>query len=66
MRREDRVQLRITPSMKRYLEHAAMFDGKTLSGMLTHAALMYADSLRGRGWRAKQPPVPIDGRRRAA
>ena len=63
MKKETRFELRLEPSIKRYLEFAAAFDRKTLSGLLTHAALTYADTLRGRGWKAKPPPIPRDGRR---
>jgi hypothetical protein len=60
------VQIRVEPQLKRYLEHAAAFDHKTLSALFVHGVLAYVDEIRGRGWKAKTPPVPVDGRRRAA
>lgn len=66
MKRDARFELRLEPSTKRYLEFAAAFDRKTLSGLLTHAALAYADTLRARGWKAKPPPVPRDARKKVA
>jgi len=64
MKKGERFEMRLEPSVKMYLSHAAAFDRKTLSGFLMHAALAYANDLRSKGWEAKPPPVPKDGRRK--
>jgi hypothetical protein len=65
MKKESRVEIRLERYVKKYLTHAADFDHKTLSGLLVHAAMVYADQLRARGWTAKPAPTPRDARRKA-
>jgi hypothetical protein len=60
----ERANLRMEPAVKRYLQAAADFDRRSLSEMLIHGALRYAEQLKARGWRAKNPPRPRDERRR--
>lgn len=62
--KEERFELRMEPSLKRHLISAAAYDHKTLAGLMVHAAIQYAEGLRARGWRAKDAPIPRDGRRK--
>lgn len=62
--KSDWVQFRTEKAVKKYISQAAAFDRKSLSGFMLHAALAYANELRSKGWEAKPPPVPKDGRRK--
>ena len=57
--------IRIEPHIKQYIERAAAADRRSVSSFMVHAALLYADGLCSKGWSAKAPPVPRDGRRKA-
>lgn len=62
----DRLALRVEPALKRYLAAAANFDRRSLGELLLMGAIQYAEGLRARGWKAKNAPMPRDGRRKEA
>jgi hypothetical protein len=66
IRKRRLMTVRVEPSAYRYLQQAARFDRRTLSSLVMHASLTYADGLRARGWGAKAAPAPRDGRRTEA
>lgn len=65
MKKDERHEMRLEPSLKVYLKNAAKFDNKNLTAFLLQAALDRANMLRTtKGWKAKEPPQPRDARRK--
>lgn len=64
--KQGQMHFRVEPSLHRFLKSAAEFDHKSLSAFMVHAAIQYAETLKARGWKAKDAPQVRDGRRRAA
>lgn len=60
------IQLRLDPETKTLISEAAAFDRRSLSSFLLVAADCYINSLRYRGFKAKEAPQPRDARRKAA
>lgn len=64
--KQDRIEFRIEPSLKRSFASAARFQHQTLSQFLVQSGIAAVEAARGRGLGIKSPPDPRDGRKKVA